>query len=278
MTARKLKWLICTDLDASLLDGSYRWSGAESALRAIETAGIPLILNSSKTLAEMRFFATALDAKAPVIAENGTVLAFPEGLNFGSATGVMESGYAVERCGKSRDEILAVAHKLRETTEANFEGFSDMGAGDLVKSLGLDAEAAESALLRHGTEPILWRGSDAALESFAESLAAMNISLVRGGHFYHLMPSGQSKGTALKTVCAKYAAKESAFEWRTLAIGDSPNDSSMLETADHALVIPNLAQGTLKLERSDYMTANAPGPEGWGQAVLQFLKTNVGTV
>ena len=87
MTARKLKWLICTDLDASLLDGSYRWSGAESALRAIETAGIPLILNSSKTLAEMRFFATALDAKAPVLAENGTVLAFPEGLNFGSATG-----------------------------------------------------------------------------------------------------------------------------------------------------------------------------------------------
>lgn len=278
MTARKLKWLICSDLDASLLDASYEWIGAEIALQAIEAAGIPLILNSSKTLAEMHFFAAALDAKAPVIAENGTVLAFPEGSNFSSAAGVKEGVYVVERCEKSRAEILAFAHKLRETTEADFEGFADMSAADLAESLGLNTTGAKAAMLRHGTEPILWHGSAASLESFADSLAAANIELVRGGHFYHLMPSGQSKGTALKKVCAKYATLNPEFEWRTLAIGDSPNDSSMLETADHALVIPNLTKGTLKLQRPDYMVADSPGPKGWGQAVLEFLKTNVGTI
>lgn len=278
MAADKVRWLICTDLDASLLDGSYRWSGAETALQAIKAAGIPLILNSSKTLAEMRFFATALDVKAPVIAENGTVIAFPTGFNLPSDLGVLEDGYTVEHCGKSRNEILAAAHNLRETTDADFEGFADMDAIELAESLGLSAEAAEAAQLRYGTEPFLWRGSKAALESFEKSLAALDIALVRGGHFYHLMPSGQSKGTALNAVCEKYAARQPAYDWCTLAIGDSPNDSSMLETADYALVIPNLAKGTLKLERSDYMTANASGPEGWGPAVLQFLKTNEGTI
>ena len=75
-------WIISTDLDASLLDGNYVWDGAKAALKVIAEAGIPLILNSSKTLAEMHFYSQALRLSTPLIAENGTVIAFPKSMEW----------------------------------------------------------------------------------------------------------------------------------------------------------------------------------------------------
>ena len=47
-------WLVVTDLDASLLDADYSFAEAMEALNKIHAEGIPLVLNSSKTLEEMR--------------------------------------------------------------------------------------------------------------------------------------------------------------------------------------------------------------------------------
>ncbi len=273
----KTAWLVCTDLDASLLDASYQWREALPALAAISALGIPLILNSSKTLAEMRSFAAELDPLAPLIAENGTVLAYPESTNLAGMEGVSAGGYQVESCGMQRADLLQISNRLRTENGYAFQGFAEMPAERLVALLGLSMEQAQAALERHSSEPILWEDSPEALEDFAEALAREGIALVRGGHFQHLMPAGQSKGSALARVLERYQARNPELEWKTLAIGDSPNDSSMLETADEALVIPNPKRGTLQLERPDYKVADAPGPEGWGRSVLEFSTTYLST-
>lgn len=273
----KTAWLICTDLDASLLDAAYQWHEAKAALDAIRASGIPLILNSSKTLVEMIPYAAELDPLAPLIAENGTVLAYPEGTNLGDSEGVTVGGYQVECCGMKRSDLLQISNRLRAEKGYAFEGFAEMAAERLVGLLGLSMDQARAAQERHSSEPILWEDSPEALEDFADALAGEGIALVRGGHFQHLMPAGLSKGSALGWVLGRYAARNPNLKWKTLAIGDSPNDRSMLEIADEALVIPNPKRGSLTLDRPDYKVADAPGPEGWGRSVLEFLTTHLST-
>lgn len=264
-------WIISTDLDASLLDGNYVWDGAEAALKLISEAGIPLILNSSKTLSEMHFYSQALGLSAPLIAENGTVIAFPEAMKWMPDSLDFEDGYGVLRSSMNRTKILKLAHGLRDSKGYDFIGFDDSTAEELAGRLGLEIEPAKAALKRYGTEPIVWKDIDAALIAFKEALEAEGITLIRGGHFHHLMPVGASKGAAMQSIREFYQKEHSEFTWKTLAIGDSPNDVSMLELADEALVIPNPNNGTLRLKRSDYTIADASGPAGWGDAVIKLL-------
>jgi mannosyl-3-phosphoglycerate phosphatase len=264
-------WIISTDLDASLLDGNYVWDGAESALKLITEAGIPLILNSSKTLSEMHFYSQALGLSAPLIAENGTVIAFPEAMKWMPDSLDFEDGYGVLRSSMNRTKILKLAHGLRDSKGYDFIGFDDSTAEELADRLGLEIEPAKAALKRYGTEPIVWKDSDAALIAFKEALEAEGITLIRGGHFHHLMPVGASKGAAMQSIREFYQKEHSELTWKTLAIGDSPNDVSMLELADEALVIPNPNNGTLRLKRADYTIADASGPAGWGDAVIKLL-------
>ena len=266
-------WIICTDLDASLLDGNYVWDGAEAALKLIAESDIPLILNSSKTLAEMHFYSEALGLSTPLIAENGTVIAFPEAMDWMPSSVDFEGGYGLFRSSMNRTKILEIAHVLRESKGYDFIGFNDSTAGDLSKSLGLKIESAKAALKRYGTEPIVWKDTDSALIAFKEALKKVGITLVRGGHFHHLMPVVASKGAAMQLVCKLYQKEHPECAWKTLAIGDSPNDISMLESADEAIVIPNPDNGTMQLKRADYTIADAPGPTGWGNAVTKLLNT-----
>jgi len=72
--------IVFSDLDGSLLDhDTYDWRPARPALEALGERDIPLVLVSSKTLAELEEYRGQLDLPHPVVAENGAVLAKDEG-------------------------------------------------------------------------------------------------------------------------------------------------------------------------------------------------------
>ena len=45
---------------------------------------------------------------------------------------------------------------------------------------------------------------------------------------------------AMQMVLDRYRQREPEFEWGTVALGDSPNDWSMLERADVGILIPRM--------------------------------------
>ena len=71
------KMMVVTDLDGSLLDERYSWDAALPALQRLQELKVPLVLNSSKTLSEMRELANCLGAMAPMVAENGGLMNWP---------------------------------------------------------------------------------------------------------------------------------------------------------------------------------------------------------
>ena len=64
--------IVITDLDGTLLDEkSYSYQASLPAIQRLKSAGIPLVLCSSKTYSEILPLWRELDLKDPFIVENG---------------------------------------------------------------------------------------------------------------------------------------------------------------------------------------------------------------
>ena len=144
--------IIFSDLDGTLLDhDDYRWQAASPALDRLKAAQIPLVLNSSKTMPEIRALREDLGNSDPFIVENGAAVVIPP-----HALGNAEE--EVVNFGATRDRVLEVLGAQRKRG-ARFTSFADMSANELAAETGLDSAAAGRAKDRRGTEQLRRAGS-----------------------------------------------------------------------------------------------------------------------
>ncbi|WKE64837.1 HAD-IIB family hydrolase [Gallaecimonas kandeliae] len=242
-------WLVVTDLDGTLLDhDSYDWAPAQPALDRLKRLAIPLVLNSSKTRAELRRLRQALALDTPFIAENGAVIDWGDGSGLGFA--------------EPRQHLLDVLGRLREQGFA-FEGFADWSQAEIAARTGLPLQEAALAAEREYTEPLLWQGGPESLAAFTQALAHQGLQAQQGGRFLTVM--GQySKGTAVQALRARYPGRQ------LIALGDSPNDLSLLEAADLAVVVKSPRSEALR-PKVPTLRTRLPGPKGWNQAIEDIL-------
>ncbi|WP_372806403.1 HAD-IIB family hydrolase [Pontiella sp.] len=268
---RPVRYLVSTDLDATLLDESYSWQPARPALEKLAEQGACLVLNSSKTVSELLQLAQEMTGSigmdAPIlVAENGGVLAMPDP--------AAPQGYRIECLGPSRSEILAVAHRLRSRHGYRFEGFDDMQPEEVVGHTGLDRDAAVLAMRRQATEPLLWHDTEARWAAFSAALNREGIRAVRGGRFIHLM-GDTDKALGQRMALARCEERAPDALWRVIALGDSPNDRGMLDAADIAVVIKNPAHEAV-LQPGALLCLFPPhtGPRAWNEAILSIVEHN----
>ncbi|WP_192954702.1 HAD-IIB family hydrolase [Gallaecimonas mangrovi] len=244
------KWVVVTDLDGTLLDHhSYSWQAAKPALERLAAMQVPVVLNSSKTRAEIRELREQLALSWPFIAENGAILDWGDG-HF--------EGFA-----EPRQQLLTVLGQLRQQGFA-FEGFADWDLATIVEKTGLDAHSAKLASEREFTEPLLWLGDDPGKWAFQQALAGHQLQAQQGGRFLSVM--GQySKGAAIAALRERYPGAT------IIALGDSPNDAPMLDVADIAVVIKSARSEQLMPKAPSTIRTTSPGPEGWNQAIQDIL-------
>ncbi len=268
------RFLVFTDLDATLLDHhDYSWEPARPAIQALKSHGSPLVLCSSKTLAEMIELARELNTEAPIVAENGAFIAIPTGHPLAaqlSGDSTYEN-YKIKLEGVSRQNILEAAHGLRLEYGYLYQGFSDWTPDELAKITDLTLEAAERASRRLATEPILWNDTPERWETFSHALKDKNIQAIRGGRFIHLM--GQTdKAHGMLQLASYYRALHPGISWTTVALGDSPNDIGMISAADIGVIIPNPHRAEpLQIDAPNIIRAPHPGPLGWNSVVSDLV-------
>lgn len=266
------KPVIFTDLDGTLLDERYSFRAAEGALALIEERGIPLVICSSKTRAEIELYRRKLNNQHPFIAENGGGVFVPRGY-FPADTGlsgfmvIAEADCQVIRLGMEYAELRRAMEELRgEGFEV--KGFGDMSVEEVSRLTGLSLEEATASKKRNFDEPFLFRGDRVQLPLLYRAIRKKGLRFTEG-RFFHIL--GESdKGKAVTLLSALYRAKHS--EIVTIGIGDSPNDIPMLKSVNYPIIVKH-PDGTFdpRIHLGWVIKADGVGPEGWNKAVTAIL-------
>ena len=269
----KGRWaLVFTDLDGTLLDHrTYRWDPARPALEALRERGIPVVLCSSKTRAEMLAVQKALGLTGPMVVENG-------GAVLSTGSGELErrlperlGGLPARIFGAPYARLRAALEALRAGLPGRITGFGDVDDETVARWTGLPLDRARLARLREFDEPFVWEPEppSQAVDEARARAAAMGLQLTRGGRFWHLT-GDNDKGRAVR-----WLVEAAAAAWgrkpRTLALGDSENDLPMLTAADEGVLVERHEGGFLEPRPPGIRTASGRGPEGWCRAVLAWL-------
>ena len=262
-----LPYLIFSDLDSTLLDhDDYSFTKAKKALNAIDKLEIPLILNSSKTAAEISDIKAQMANRHPYIVENGAAVFIPD--NYFAENTV---AYKII-LGSQRDDILWRLHLLKSSRHFKFKSFNDFSEEELAQETGLSLKQAVMAKDRIASEPLKWLGDVESLELFKQGLAQHGLKLIQGGRFFHVM-GHTNKGLAMTWLIEQYQ-KYHLQHFTVIAAGDSPNDLPMLEQADFAAVIAALDGSCLPLDKDPAYVFNSkkPAPAGWQETITKIFK------
>ena len=263
--------VIVTDLDATLLDHeTYSWQPAAAAIETIRGHGWPLVLNSSKTRAEIAALREELRNDDPFVVENGAAVYSPPGY-FAKTGDAREAGLEVHRLGVDRAEIVKHVRRLRGERHLDLQGFADWTPAEIAARTGLSEEAAERAAERCCSEPLVFDGDQAQLHWFQSELDRVGLDTAQGGRFLHVM-GRCDKGAAVRWLRERYSEKFSDQDVRIIALGDSPNDEEMLNAADVAVVIRSARSDQLSVSQpSRVYRTSARGPAGWQEAMNELL-------
>lgn len=254
--------LIVTDLDGSLLDHhTYQWDAAADWLARLQQHQVPLVICSSKTVAEILPLQKKLGlTRSPFIAENGAVVR----LNDDHIERIPDAG---------RDYYSLCATLIALQRSFRFNGFSDFTDREVSEMTGLTPAESALARQRDASEVIVWRDSEEKLEQFRAALDTEGLALTQGGRFWHVMAKGSGKGAALAWLL-NYMQKLEGQRRQTIGLGDGPNDVPMLDSVDFAVVIKGYSKFPVTLTRQDhdnvYHTAHY-GPQGWSEGLDYFL-------
>lgn len=254
--------LVFTDLDGTLIDHqTYGFDAARPALDRLLSEGHALVMASSKTAAEIAPLRAATGfSHCRAIVENGAGILPP--------AGDPPAGSA----GDAHARLRAALDDLPPALRRQFAGFSDWSVDEVAARTGLDREAAALAKQRQFSEPGLWIGSTEDYPIFARLLAEKGISAQQGGRFLSLS-FGATKGDRMTEISNHWRRVGETIV--TVALGDAPNDVTMLQQADIGVIIANPDQpGIGRLDGEDtgrIRRSVLPGPEGWNAEMMRIL-------
>ena len=270
---KKLKTLIFSDLDGTLLDHyTYQSTAANKTLQQLKSANIPLILNTSKTFAELEIIHYALHLNTPFIIENGAAIYIPiNTFKTQPEDTVVIGNYWVKSFSLPRIYWLTLLSKNTHEFSQYYQGFSTLSESALCQMTGLTLEETQRAKQRQYSEPVQWLGDESTKQAFIEHLINLGANVVQGGRFMHV-GDYCDKGQALIWLTEQYREHFGHCTISTIALGDGENDITMLEAADIAIQIRSPTHDFPTLYRQ-YKTTQTElyGPEGWADAIQTLL-------
>lgn len=263
--------IVLSDLDGTLLDArTYDWQPALAALERLARLGVPVILTSSKTRAEIEVWRKLLHNEEVFVSENGGGVFFPEpGPVPAPREATAWDGYRRLAVGTPYDALRERFEEIRRETRLPLLGFGDMDTEEVMSRTDLGRRDAERARAREFDEPFVFEtpADDIDLSALQAAAQARGLRVARGGRFFHLH-GAHDKGVCVRTIAEAYG--EPGRPAVTVGVGDSANDTDLLRAVDHACVVARSDGGHDRelmraLREATYL--QGAGPEGFAQAI-----------
>ena len=180
--------IVITDLDGTLLHaGTYTFDEARPAIELIKKEKVPLILCSSKTMAEIEVYRDRLENREPFISENGGGIFIPEGYFTHPVEGSIKNDYKVITLGKPYDDVRKVFMEIQKRTGINVKGFGDMSVGEVARLTGMQLSDAELSQQRDFDEPFIFEEGEKRVGEFLCTIEETGLHWTQG-RFYHPHP------------------------------------------------------------------------------------------
>lgn len=265
-----MKSLIFTDLDGTFLNHhNYSFEESFEALERVREYEIPLIFTTSKTKAEVERLQQKVGICEPFIVENGAALFIPEGYQgFDLSFLSNYDDKKVKVFGQSYRKILEFYRLYRE--EFSMVGFSDMSNVEVANLTGLDQKSVLLSKQRDFTEPFILK-DETRLEELEQLAHCYELKITQGGRFYHLMGELQDKGIAVIETIELFE-KFYKDKINSIALGDSQNDTAMLERVDVPILIQKHDGSYLETALENIQRSTYAGSRGWNEMVLKNVQ------
>ena len=265
-------YLIFTDLDGTLLDhDSYSFEVAVPTLQKLKAAGHFVIPNTSKTFAELSAFQQSAELNTPFIFENGAAVAIPKDFFPWQPPETTEKdGMWIKSFCPEREYWLSLIQQHGQHFYGMFKGFSQMTIDEVIELTGLSRDAATQAMQRHYGEPLHWVGDEYAKREFLHSMQAAGANVLTGGRFTHIC-GNTDKGKAMQWLAQVFCQECEEQQFKTIALGDSQNDTAMLEAADIAVQIKSKSHPFPTIKKQHLYQSTLYGPAGWSECLEKIV-------
>lgn len=256
-------YLVFSDLDGTLLDhDTYSYDPAREGLALLKKHAVPLVLVSSKTLPEMKILHKEMSLEAPFIFENGGGIFWPGKENNPEILGM---------------DVSALKRKKGQLEDAVGEPvlfITDMSAEEIVRRTGLSHDRALLSRERLTSLPFVMPSGKVVMpmemDKINRDLEKKGLSITKGGRFYHLLPAGSDKGSAIRRVI-EYYSRMGEEAVTAIGIGDSENDIAMFRAVDVPVLVRKKDNTAIETGLERIRITGSAGPEGFTEAVKQAV-------
>jgi len=269
-----MNYYIFTDLDGTLLNhDNYTLGTIKNFINKIKLKN-HIIFSTSKTFCEILEINKKLDLNFPFIVENGACIFFPNKYSFSDFKNVKffnHKSYLGYKLSELSPKIIE--NKLCKLQKKyDFSLFSQLKFDHLSKITNLKKSSLINCTKRLFTNPIYWNDTDEQIKAFILDVKKISktYQISKGGRFYHLADN-YNKGTALLKFLEiiKFSEKNN---FKTISLGDSENDISMLEQTDYSCIVKReKVKISLKKNTNIYYSINK-APDGWRESIEFVLK------
>ena len=179
--------IVFTDLDGTLLDDeNYSWEAARPALEELRRRGIPCVLVTSKTRAEVEFWRNLMENSDPFIVENGAAVFIPKGYFPFQIPGAITRGkFEVLEWGTPYGVLIAALEEASRSARCKVVGFHQMTAQAVSEACGMPLDQAVLAKQREYDEPFRIV-EPARADALLSELEARGLHWTEGGRFHHV--------------------------------------------------------------------------------------------
>lgn len=261
--------VVFSDLDGTILDhDTYSFDEARPALARLRAAGVPLVLCTSKTRAEITPLRDALRNTHPFISENGGAVFIPADYFSFPLTGAdRRDGLDVIAVGDPYPDLVAALARASRSSGVAIRGFADMTDADVATATGLSIDDARLARQREFDEPFEILEPDRTDDLLA-AIVREGKRATAGGRFHHIM-GASDKAAAVRLLTTLY--RRQFGKTMTVGLGDAPNDASFLAEVDVPVAISSTRVDELLARVPQARVTRRNGPAGWNEAILDIL-------
>ncbi len=248
--------VVFSDIDGTILDyTTYSYTLSLPAIQKLVGRGIPLILVSSKTYAEMQKLHKKLSLTYPFIFENGAGIARPD------------ASYLLY--GKSYDELTPYKPVIEQVC-GRVQWADTLSSQELSAYTGLSIQEVKDMMARMASVLCI-APAPLAIESINKDLTGYGIAITTGGRFFTVIDKTVNKGNAVQVIKTMYREKHVTVY--SYAIGDGINDADMFNAVDEAYFVgrKDLWKTIKKLCPAIHKTKKT-GPDGFSEVIDRIVK------